>query len=717
VKASLVPIFLGLLAALAVAAKPPATEKSPAVDVYHGVHVVDDFRWLEDWNDQKVRKWSDAENDYAREWLNRLPNVKAIRERLTQVMTARTVSYGLLAHRKGRLFAIKREPPKQQPFLIVLPSADAVDQTRILVDPNKIDPKGTTAIDWYVPSPDGSLVAVSLSRGGSEAGDVHVFDTASGAQVHEVVPHVNGGTAGGDLAWLPDGSGFFYTRYPQAGERPAADLDFYQQVYFHKFGTPLSADRYEMGKDLPRVAEIEFEMENSTGNLLTTVQNGDGGQFSLFLRSASGEWNKISDFNDQIVQATFGPHHTLYMISRAEAPKGKIVRVAVSHPDIKQAETIIPEGPDAVVTSFYKNPPSLLPTENRLYLLYQLGGPSELRVFDLNGKRLSGPKQLPVSTVGGLTRLEGDDILFGDTSFVAPPAVYQFFAEQNRTEKTRLATDSPVDFSDVEVVRKFATSKDGSKIPVNILYPKGLKRDGKNPAFVTGYGGYGLSMTPTFSAVRHILLEQGFVYAIANIRGGSEYGETWHRQGNLTHKQNVFDDFTAALDYLIDQKYTSPNRLAIEGGSNGGLLMGAILTQHPHLMRVVVTHVGIYDMLRSENSANGTFNIAEFGTVKDPEQFRALYAYSPYHRVKDGEHYPAVLFLTGANDPRVDPMQSRKMVARLQAANASDKPILLRTSSTSGHGLDSALSERIAETTDVFAFIFDRLGIEYRQAP
>ena len=207
-----------------------------------------------------------------------------------------------------------------------------------------------------------------------------------------------------------------------------------------------------------------------------------------------------------------------------------------------------------------------------------------------------------MSTVGGLTRLEGDDILFGDTSFVAPPAVYRFFAQSGRTEKTQLATVSPVDFSDVEVVRKFATSKDGTPIPVNILYPKGIKRDGKNPAFVTGYGGYGISMTPTFSSVRHVLLEQGFVYAVANLRGGSEYGDAWHLAGNLTHKQNVFDDFTAALHYLIDQGYTSPSRLAIEGGSNGGLLMGAILTQHPHLMRVVVSHVGIYDMLRSEQS-------------------------------------------------------------------------------------------------------------------
>jgi prolyl oligopeptidase len=714
VKAILLPIVLGVLTMLAATAKPPATKKEPVDDVYHGVAVEDDYRWLENWNDKKVRDWSDAQNAFARAWLDRLPNVKAIRERLTQIMTARTVSYGQLAHRQGRLFAIKREPPKQQPFLIVLPSADSAAEARVLVDPNKIDSKGTTAIDWYVPSPDGKLVAVSLSRGGSEAGDVHLFDTATGARVHEVIPHVNGGTAGGDLAWMPDGSGFFYTRYPKPGERPPADLDFYQQVYFHKLGTPLAADRYELGKDLPRVAEIEFEMNDRSGILLATVQNGDGGEFSLFLRSPSGHWNRISNFEDQIVQATFGPPDALYLISRAGAPKGKILRVPLSHPDIKRAETIIPEGPDAVVTSFYKNPPSLLPTAARLYLLYQMGGPSELRVFDLAGKRLPGPMQLPVSTVGGLTRLEADDILFGNTSYVAPPAIYHFFAHSSRTEKTQLATASPVDFSDVEVSRQFATSKDGTKIPVNILAPKGLRRDGKNPAFVTGYGGYGISMTPTFSAVRHVLLEQGFVYAIANLRGGSEYGESWHRGGNLIHKQNVFDDFTAALHYLIDQGYTSPSRLAIEGASNGGLLMGAMLTQHPDLMRVVVTHVGIYDMLRSELSANGTFNIAEFGTVKDPEQFRALYAYSPYHQVKEGVRYPAVLFLTGANDPRVDPMQSRKMTARLQAANVSDEPILLRTSASSGHGLDSSLSERIAETTDVFAFIFDRLGIPYR---
>jgi prolyl oligopeptidase len=243
---------------------------------------------------------------------------------------------------------------------------------------------------------------------------------------------------------------------------------------------------------------------------------------------------------------------------------------------------------------------------------------------------------------------------------------------------------------------------------------KGTKRDGSNPALVTGYGGYGTNLTPSFSAIRRVLLDQGFVCAVANLRGGGEYGEPWHRQGNLTHKQNVFDDFAAVLKLMIDRGYTNPEKLAIEGGSNGGLLMGAAFTQHPELMKTVVSHVGIYDMLRVERSANGVFNIAEFGTVENSEQFRALYAYSPYHHVKDSVRYPAVLFLTGANDPRVDPMQSRKMTARLQAATPSDVPILLRTSANSGHGAGTPLSERIEQTVDVFAFLFDQLGVSFR---
>jgi prolyl oligopeptidase len=271
---------------------------------------------------------------------------------------------------------------------------------------------------------------------------------------------------------------------------------------------------------------------------------------------------------------------------------------------------------------------------------------------------------------------------------------------------------SPVDFDDIEVVREFATSKDGTKVPLNILRKKGLKLDGQNPTLLYGYGGYGISLTPGFDSTRRIWFDAGGVYAVANLRGGGEYGEQWHKAGNLTRKQNVFDDFIAAAEHLIQRRYTSPDKLAVQGGSNGGLLMGAFLTQRPDLARAVVAHVGIYDMLRVELDPNGQFNVTEFGTVNDAAQFQALFAYSPYHHVRSGVKYPAVLLTTGENDGRVNPAQSRKMAARLQAATASDRPILFRSTASAGHGIGTALKERIAEQADVYGFLFDQLGIE-----
>lgn len=705
-------ILLGLHAST-VLAMPPVTPKKPVVDTYHGTLVTDDYRWLEDWKDPEVQHWSEAQNVHAREFLDELPNVAAIRRRVTEIMMAESVSYSAIAYRPGMLFALKRQPPKQQPFLVVMPSVDAPEEAKILVDPNELDKAGTTSLDWHEPSPDGRLVAVSLSYGGSEAGDVHIFETSTGRELFEVVPRVNTGTAGGDLAWMPDSSGFFYTRHPREGERPAADLNFFQQVYFHKLGTPTAEDRYELGKDFPRVAEIELE-RHSSGTLLAMVQNGDGGQFAHYLRTLDGKWRQFATFEDQIVQSTFGTNNDLILVSRQQAPRGKILRLSLSDLNLKSAKTLVPEGPEAIVTSFYHHPPTVLETGNRLYVIYQLGGPSELRVFDTAGKPLERPPQLTAAAVGGLTKLEGDDLLFSNTSFVEPHAYYRFRAQANATEKTTLATDSAVDFSSIEVEREFAISKDGTKVPVTILMLHGTKLDGTNPAVVTGYGGYGINITPGFNPVKSVLLKQGFVVAVANLRGGGEFGESWHRQGNLTNKQNVFDDFAAVLQHLIDRRYTSPSKLAIEGGSNGGLLMGATLTQHPELVRAVVSHVGIYDMLRVELSPNGTFNIVEFGTVKNPDQFSALHGYSPYHKVVDGTRYPSLLLLTGANDSRVDPMQSRKMAARMQAATASGEPVLLRTSSNSGHGAGTALAERIEQTVDGYAFLFDRLGIVYR---
>jgi prolyl oligopeptidase len=708
-------LAVAALAACTAAAAPPATPKKPVTDTYHGVAVTDDYRWLEDGNNPEVKAWSDAQNAHARAVLDKLPGVPVLRERLTKIMAAKTTSHAGLAVRDGRVFALRRQPPKQQPFLVVMPAADKPDEARVLLDPGELDKAGTTSIDWFVPSPDGKLVAVSLSKGGSESGDVTVYDVATGKPTEAVVPRVNGGTAGGSLVWSPDSKGFFYTRYPRGNERPPADVDFFQQVYFHNLGSSTDSDRHEIGKDFPRIAECKLHADGPTGRVLLSVQNGDGGEFAHYVRSADGKWRQFSGFKDQAVQAIFGPKDDLYVVSRKGAPRGQVLRLSAADPDLAKATVVIPQGPDTIVTDFYGPPgqTTLLPTATRLYVTYQLGGPTAIRCFTLDGKPLTAPKQPEIATVGGLTPAGGDDVLFFAGSFVERFGAYHYRAAANETVQLPLSSPPVVEFKDITVVREFATSKDGTKVPVNILIPKGAKLDGSNPCLVTGYGGYGLSITPGMNLRWRVLFDHGFVVAVANLRGGAEYGEEWHAAGALTNKQNVFDDFAAVLQHLIDRKYTSPARLAIEGGSNGGLLMGATMTQHPELMGCVVSHVGIYDMLRVELSSNGAFNIPEFGTVKDEKQFRALHAYSPYHHVKDGVKYPPVLFLTGANDPRVDPMQSRKMTARLQAANP-EGVVLLRTSANSGHGGGTALSERIEQAVDVDAFVFSHLGVPVR---
>jgi prolyl oligopeptidase len=414
-----------------------------------------------------------------------------------------------------------------------------------------------------------------------------------------------------------------------------------------------------------------------------------------------------------VVEAVWGRADDLYLISRHQAPRGRILHLAPADAPLEKAKVIIPEGSEVVISTFSSDS-LLVATEDRLYVTYQLGGPSEIRAFAPDGRPLDKPAIASLSSVHELTPLEGGVILFLNSSYVQPPAWYSYDPARNETKKTALFSTSPVDFSDAEVAREFAVSKDGTKVPVDIIMPKGLALDGTHPAILYGYGGYNVSLSPGFSAMRHVWIEQGAVYAVAVTRGGGEFGEEWHRSGTLTRKQNVFDDFTAAMEHLVSRGYTRPERLAIIGGSNGGLLMGAMITQQPELFKATVSSVGIYDMLRNELTPNGAFNIPELGTVKDKAQFEALYAYSPYHHVKDGAAYPAVLFMTGANDPRVDPMHSRKMTARLQAASSSGNPILLRTSSTTGHGIGTPLAERIKQEVDEFAFLFYELAVTYK---
>ncbi len=684
-------------------AQMPDTPKRPVNDTYHGVTVTDNYRWLERDADPEVKAWSAAQNRYARAFLDAQPMRAALQAQLARLYGSSSSYYTALRYRSGLLFALKTQPPKEQPLLVWMKSASDPAAEKVVVDPNQIDAKGGTEIDFFEPSRDGKLVAVSLSQGGSESGDVHVYDASTGKPLPDVVPHVNNGTAGGSVAWNQDGSGFYYTRYPHAGERPPADMAFYQQVWFHKLGTPISADTYSLGKDFPRIAEILLSTSSDGRYVLAQMANGDGGEFAHYLLGLDGQWTQITRMADSVTQAEFGGNDSLWLVSRQGSPMGKILRMPLSNPHLADAKTVIPENKFAMQ--------QIVGTPHRVYVVDQTGGPMQVRVFDEKGASKGLIPLAPSSSVGQVVGLDSDDALVLSETDLQPPSWSHFEAATGKLLATALRRSGAADFSDTEVVREFAVSKDGTRVPMDIVRRKGTKLDGNNPVVLYGYGGYGISLAPRYNVALRPLLDRGVVYVVANLRGGSEYGEEWHRAGMLTKKQNVFDDFAACAKWLIDQHYTNPKRLAIEGGSNGGLLMGAALVQHPEIYAAVVAHVGIYDMLRVELSPNGAFNVTEFGTVKEGDQFKALYAYSPYHHVVDGVQYPAVLFLTGANDPRVEPANSRKMTARLQASG-SKQPVYLRTTDSAGHGIGTALSERIAQAADVDVFLFAMLGVK-----
>ena len=682
-----------------------AAAREPVTNIYHGIAVVDDYQWLENTTNPAVRDWTRRQNESTRAYFEKLPFYDGVEQELSELIADSSASYGLTDCRGEIIFATRFKPPAQQPVLIRLKSVFPPALRKVVFDPNVWNTNGTTAMDWSTASTDGRLMAICLSENGSEDGVLHFFETKTGRALPDTIRGVQYPTGGGSAAWNADGSGIFYTRYPRPGERPEADVHFYQQIWFHKLGAPDNTDTYELGRDFPRIAEISLGASEDGRWLLASVANGDGGDYAHYLRGPSASWRQITRFEDGIKLIKFGKDEALYLHSEKNAPRGKILRLALADPDLAKATVVVPGGP-GVINGDYE------PSASGLYVSEMEGGPSRLLFYPRNRASIADVPVMPVSAVNGLHCWHGDELLFANQSFIVPPGWYEWQPGMAQPRPTALCSTSPASFDDIEVVREYAASKDGTKVPISILRKKKLHLDGKNPTLLSGYGGYGINLTPAFSATRRIWFDAGGVYAVANLRGGGEFGEDWHKAGNLTHKQHVFDDFIACAEHLINRKYTNPDKLAVMGSSNGGLLMGAFLTQRPDLARAVVSRVGIYDMLRVELDPNGAFNTTEFGTVKDEDQFNALYAYSPYHHVKDGTAYPAVLFPCGENDGRVNPAHSRKMTARLQAATRSDHPILLRMTATAGHGMGSSLKDRVAEQTDIYAFLFKELGVD-----
>jgi prolyl oligopeptidase len=707
-------LALACLAALATAAMDktaPPTRRSPTTDTYFGVTEQDPYRWLENAADPEVTAWSEAQDARTRAWLDRLPFRETVHERLAAMASQTSPSYSGLVQAGGALFASFIQPPKQQAMIARLgPDADPA-HAAIIVDPNVLDPTGGTEIDWFVPSPDGRKIAVSLSKNGSEDGTLHVFDAATGKPVNETIPAVQYPTGGGSLAWRADGSGFWYTRYPGA-ERPDADRHFYQQIYYHRLGDDPARDSYVLGRNFPKIAEITLSNRNNPNVVVAAVARGDGGQFEHFLIAPDNTSRQITDFDDSIASVVAGADNTLYLTSFQSAPRGKVLTLPADAPILANAKTLIPESDGSIqLPDEFAGPPVTV-TPHAIYLRELVGGPSRVAVYDHTGKRLPDLPLPQIAAVHSVVGAGDGRLLYQIETYFRRPYYALFSEASGIATDTKLAETSTVNFDDADVRRVFATSRDGTRIPVNIIARTSTRLNGANPAMLTGYGGFNIAMEPQAlrGAIR-LWLDAGGVLAIANLRGGDEYGADWHSNGALTHKQNVFDDFAAAARLLIEKHYTSPAHLAARGGSNGGLLMGVEITQHPDLYRAVVAQVGIYDMLRTELDPNGAFNVTEYGSVKDEDQFRALAAYSPYHHVKPGTKYPAVFMATGTHDGRVNPAHSRKMVAALQAATLSGYPILLSINSHAGHGIGSARSVRIDQEADWLSFLFEELGM------
>jgi len=672
----------------------------PVTDSFHGVDVTEDYRWLEDASSADTIAWTTAQQRRTGTYFGGIAWRDALRARAGELLRADRTAYKRLRSGGGTFFALKVQTPRQQPFLVALTDLEDPATERVVVDPDVIDPSGETTIDFFVPSPDGRKVAVSLSEHGTEDGSLHIYDVGSGEVIDEPIPHVN--LMGGSVAWRHDGSGFWYTRC-------ADPAGFRQQVWLRELGDP--PDRIDLAGPFADewIAEHYLSASPDGRWLMDRVQKGDGGQWQIFLRGqgVTGSWWQVADIPDKCLQAVAGPD-ALYLLSVQDAPHGKVLRLPLaSGSTVADADEIVPAG-DAVIED-------LAVTGDTVWVVDMDGGPQQVRAFDGHGAPLPPVQIPPMTSVSSysarISALGPDQIAWSRESFTEP-AAWWAAARGEPPRPTALRATSTVDLSGYEVTREFATSKDGTRVPLNVIAAPGTPRDGTAPALLTAYGGFRISLVPQFDPGLLLWLEQGGVYVVANIRGGGEFGEEWHHAGRLTTKQNCFDDFIACADHLHSSGITSRERLAIMGGSNGGLLMGAVLTQRPDIARAVVAAVPVTDSLRSETTTNGRFNTTEFGTVKDPELFTALLGYSPYHNVADGTAYPAVLLTAGQNDTRVDAWHAKKMTARLQEATSSDRPVLLRLEST-GH-LAGSLDQAVDQTTDWHAFLFDQLGLGYR---
>jgi prolyl oligopeptidase len=672
----------------------PESRRSDHVDLYHGMQVGDPFRWLEDLNAPETADWIEAQNALTFDYLARIPQRDAIRERLTALWDYAKV--GAPFRRGDRYFQFRNAGLQNQDVLYVMDAPSA--EGRVLIDPNALSEDGTVALTGVSVSWDGAWIAYATSASGSDWKRWHVRDVQTGLDLDDEVRWAKFSGA----AWLPDNSGFLYARYPEPEEGTAyAGANFNQQLYLHRLNSSQSDDLliYER-PDHPRWGFDPIVTDDGAYIVLHVWEGTDRRNRVFYRDIAATDFTELIDELEAGYEFVGNTGADFYFFSDHHAPKGQILAIDVMHPDTTPWSTLVPEAGDTLERVLMAN--------DSFVGVYLHDAHHQLRRFALDGASL-GDLALPgLGAIGAINGRREDVELFYDfSSFTVPSTVY---CRDLSTGGVDVLAKAEVAFDGDRYVTEqvFVTSKDGTRVPMFLVHTRDWSRGGKNPTLLYGYGGFNIPVTPSFHVQRIVWLEMGGVLAVANLRGGGEYGEPWHKAGTLHQKQNVFDDFIACAEYLVAAKITSPPKLAIEGRSNGGLLVGACLTQRPDLFGAALPTVGVLDMLRFDKFTIGWAWVSDYGSSEDPEQFRSLYAYSPLHNVRPAD-YPPTLILTGDHDDRVMPAHSYKFAAALQAAQQGEAPILIRIQTKTGHGAGKPTKLLIEERTDMWAFLADAL--------
>jgi prolyl oligopeptidase len=682
----------------------PVTKKVEQFDDYFGTKVADPYRWLEDETSPETKAWVDEQNKLTFGYLDKIPYREKLKARLTQLYNYPRITAPF--HRGETYFFTRNNGLQNQSVYYIQKGENGTPE--VFIDPNKFSSDGTSVLSAFSPSKDGKYLAYGVSTGGSDWITLSVMEVDSRQKLDDEIKWMKGS----GVSW--QGDGFYYSRYPEPAKgKELSSKNEFQAVYFHKVGTPQSADILVYDdKEHPQRFHSVDTTEDERFAILSVSERGKGKKGNaIFVRDLSKNEDKFTPVVADITNDSFNVIENvgdkLLVRTNRNASNGRVVLIDPKNPDESNWKDVLPER---------KEPLQGVNTAGgKLFVTWRKDVATHAYVYSLDGKLENEIVMPGDGSAGGFGGLKDDRyVYYGFNSFTAPPTIYKYDIASRKSTVYNTVNIPGFKADNYESKRVFVTSKDGTKVPMFLVYKKGLKLDGNNPTLLYGYGGFNIVTAPSFSALRMALLEQGVVYASANMRGGGEYGEKWHEAGTKLKKQNVFDDFIAAAEWLIANKYTSPSRLAIQGASNGGLLVGAVSNQRPELFRAVIEQAGVMDMLRFQKFTIGWNWIADYGSPEANEaEFKAIYAYSPYHNVRAGVKYPATLITTADHDDRVVPAHNYKYAAALQAAQGGPNPILIRVDTNSAHGASNT-TKMIEQNRDIYAFLFENLGVEYK---